>query len=88
MLRLGPGGNRAQWMNQCLGPTSRDPDFTINSTTDDRTFRWYPFASQHPGGANFSRADGSTQFVMNEISGEVYEAFGTKAGREVTDNNF
>jgi len=82
------GANRAQWMNQCLGPTSRDPGFTINSSTDNGTTRWYPFASQHPGGANFSRADGSTQFVNDSISGAVYEAFGTKGGGEVIPDDF
>ena len=82
------GANRSQWMNQCLGPTSRVVDFTINTTSDNSSAKWYPFASQHPGGANFSRADGSTQFVTDTISGTVYEAFGTKAGNEVVADDF
>ena len=82
------GTNQAHWMNQCLGPTSREPRFTINSTIDDGTARWYPFASQHPNGANFSRADGSTAFVPDTIDGEVYEAFGTKAGGETPPDDF
>lgn len=82
------GANRSQWMNQCLGPTSRVIDFTINTTSDNSNGKWYPFASQHPGGANFSRADGSTAFVTDTISGTVYEAFGTKAGNEVVPDDF
>jgi len=77
---------RAQWMNQCLGPTSADPNFTINTTIDNRNAKWNPFASQHPGGANFGRADGSTEFVNETISGDVYEAFGTRAGGEVAND--
>lgn len=76
------GANRAGWLNQCLGPTSSDPRFTINSSVIGNTERWYAFTSQHPAGANFGRADGSVEFVSETINGAVYEAMGTKAGGE------
>lgn len=81
------GANRAGWLNQCLGPTSSDPRFTINSTVVGNTERWYAFTSQHPAGCNFGRADGSVEFVSETISGDVYEAMGTKGGGEVANYN-
>ena len=77
----------AQSLNPCLGPTSDDPEFTINSIIPTRFARQNPFASQHPGGANFGRADGSVEFVAETISGTLYRAMGTKAGGEVLVEN-
>ena len=77
------GANRVGWMNQCLAPTSSDPNFTINSAVVGNKQRWYAISSQHPAGANFARADGSTEFVTDTISGTIYEQLGTKAGGEV-----
>ena len=77
----------AQSLHPCLGPTSDDPEFTINSIIPTRFARQQPFASQHPGGANFGRADGSVEFVAETISGTLYRAMGTKAGGEVLVEN-
>ena len=38
--------------------------------------------SEHPGGAQFCRADGSVVFLDEHIDEEVYAGFGTKAGGE------
>ena len=78
----------AQSLTPSLGPTSDEPLFTLNSTIlGERFARQYPFASSHPGGANFGRADGSVQFVAETVSGTLYQAMGTKAGGEVLVEN-
>lgn len=45
------------------------------------------YSSQHPGGLNFLRMDGGTQFVAEEIDPTVLQALGTRAGREVISND-
>ena len=77
------GANRVGWMNQCLAATSSDPRYTINSAIVGNKERWYSISSQHPGGANFARGDGSVSFVTDTLAGDVFEALGTKAGGEV-----
>jgi len=77
----------AQGLSQCLGPTSGDPEFALNSVINTRFARQYPFASLHPGGANFGRADGSVEFVAETISNRLYQEMGTKAGGDVLVNN-
>lgn len=78
-------GRRAQWGNQCLGPISQELNYVINTVEDNRQAQWNAISSQHSGGANFGRADGSVEFVNDTIEGDVYEAFGTKAGGEVVN---
>ncbi len=46
-----------------------------------------PFDSNHPGGAHFSFADGSAQFIADEIDFTIYQNLSTKEGGEV-DHNF
>ena len=77
------GGRRAQYGNQCLGPISQELNYIVNTIEDNRQAQWNAISSEHPGGANFGRADGSVEFVTDNIAGDVYEAFGTKAGGEV-----
>lgn len=77
----------SQGLHQCLGPTSDEPEFTLNSVVTTRFARQNPFASLHPGGANFGRADGSVEFIAETISGRLYQEMGTKAGGEVLVDN-
>ena len=77
------GVRNAQWGNQCLGPISGMPDQVLNSVEDNKAAQWNAISSQHPGGANFGRADGSVEYVTDAIDPSVYEEYGTKAGGEV-----
>jgi len=82
---------RARWNDTVLGPTDGAAEWTINSAVNnDNQHKWVPFTSQHPGGSVFGRADGSTAFVSETISGDVYEAMGSRNGNEtlsVDSNN-
>jgi prepilin-type processing-associated H-X9-DG protein len=43
------------------------------------------FSSRHPNGVCFVFADGSVRNLSNEIDRTVYQALGTRCGREVLD---
>jgi prepilin-type N-terminal cleavage/methylation domain-containing protein/prepilin-type processing-associated H-X9-DG protein len=43
----------------------------------------WAFRSRHPGGANFSMADGSVRFVKDTVNIAAYRGLGTRAGAEV-----
>ena len=74
---------QARWLDTCLGATDSAAEWTINSAANSATrHRWHALTSQHTGGAQFARADGSTQFVSDSINGDTYKALGTKAGGE------
>ena len=79
------GSHQANWINECLGSTSAEPDWTLNSASAGFFQQFVPFSSSHAGGANFARADGSVTFVSDEVAGETYEFMGTKADGEVAD---
>jgi prepilin-type N-terminal cleavage/methylation domain-containing protein len=72
-------GLGGQTNNECRRPNCEQapsPDITFNSDL------WWGFNSEHPGGIQLVAADGSTQFVADSISGDVWHALGTRAGGE------
>ena len=79
------GADQAQWLNTNLGPTSATPRWTLNSAIGDNWTRWVNFSSSHPGGANFSRGDGSVTFVSDNVDGQTFESMGSRNGGEVFD---
>jgi len=80
------GADRSSWLNTCLGPTSGQARWTLNSANVGRWEQWVPFSSSHPGGANFARTDGSVTYVSDEVDGRTFEGMGTRAGGEVTSD--
>ncbi len=55
---------------------------TNDPTRDDLWYSACGFKSEHPGGANFVKADGSVQFVDVAIDYFIYNAMGSRAGGE------
>lgn len=59
--------------------------FDFQATVEDIKFEWYKyrgFKSLHPGGAQFVMADGSVQFIREDISTPVYRGLATRNGDE------
>ena len=82
------GSRRLGWTNTALGGTDGTVGLNLNAPyvdnlDDPGQQKFAPFTSTHPGGANFSRADGSVSFIPDGISADVYEAGGTRDGGEV-----
>ena len=48
-----------------------------NRMTDGIPFNYLPFGSEHPGGATFAMADGSTQFIVETLDLDTYYALAT-----------
>ena len=47
------------------------------------------FKSRHPGGANFTMADGSSRFLAEDIDYTTYQMLGARAdGEALPDSNF
>ncbi len=61
---------------------SKNITATLNSGFDDK-WNSVAFGSMHPGGAMFSKADGSVTFVPETIDFSTYQATSSKAGGEV-----
>jgi prepilin-type N-terminal cleavage/methylation domain-containing protein/prepilin-type processing-associated H-X9-DG protein len=58
---------------------------TFPAATQQQYYNWRinAIGSEHSGGANAARADGSVTFLSNNISLTVLQALGTRAGGEV-----
>ena len=72
------GAIRARWVNSTLANIRNHAGFLINGTSA------YGTSSLHAGGAHFTRADGSTAFVSENIDGATFEALGTRAADDGT----
>ncbi|MDR1480702.1 MAG: DUF1559 domain-containing protein [Planctomycetaceae bacterium] len=73
-----PINSRNRWLIEKL-PNS------AGSTTIDGLATWdwnVGFRSMHSGGANFSRCDGSANFVAETIDGTIYRALASRNGEE------
>ena len=71
-------------------PGGRDNDLDpIDNSGENRHLEYYRengLSSWHPGGANFSTADGSSHFLSESIDQRVLDALATRAGRESNAN--
>jgi len=55
----------------------------INKRDGSSNANYSSFRSEHDGGANFSMADGSVQYIRNSIDPAMLTGLGTRAGGEV-----
>jgi len=85
-------GNLRMWIASSGGP-GNDTSYAFKVVTDylpnskfgrndGVPFNHLPFGSEHPGGTNFSKGDGSVDFVTDDIDLEVYRAIATCNGGE------
>jgi hypothetical protein len=75
------GAIRARWVNSTLTNIRNHAAFLINGTSA------YGTSSLHVSGAHFTRADGSTAFVSENIDGAIFEALGTRAAEDSTSGS-
>ena len=77
---------RCSWpyANNAYGTCAIPPNYTYQDPN------WWPntqsFRSAHPGGLNFSMADGATLFISQDIDLATYRALATRAGGETVSN--
>ena len=68
------------WCIACIGPRPGVPPDEIADLAT--RMQWFTARSKHPGGVNASRADGSVDFVSNDIDQFVWNAATSAAGEE------
>ena len=71
--------------NNAGSGATKNVTYSINSTwyNGSNNFNDISFGSQHTGGANFCRGDGSVVFLREDIDMNVYKALASIASREV-----
>jgi len=72
-IRFVRGRSGAGAATDCRQPNCSEP-----TSTD----LWWGFNSEHPGGVLVVAADASTHFIKDTISGDIWQALGTRAGNE------
>lgn len=82
------GEYRTTFYNHRSTPNSTEHDCIssmLSGNVDRRftPFGWRAARSQHPGGVNVMRMDGSIDFINNDIDLAVWRALSTRAGGEI-----
>lgn len=67
--------------NECRRPNCEQNAADVTSNSD----LWWGFNSEHPGGLLSVAADGSVHWITDAISGDIWQALGTRAGGEVAN---
>jgi prepilin-type N-terminal cleavage/methylation domain-containing protein len=84
---VGVGNRGFPWMASGAGTTLYTHCLPPNnlSCSNGSSVPWgaYTLASNHPGGVVLEFADGHIDFITNSIQRTVWQAIGTRAGREV-----
>jgi len=78
--------NRGATLDGSAIGSSKTIQSALNSGADGLLFNEGAWGSDHPGGAFFCRADGSTTFVADAIDFEILLALASRAGGELLAN--
>ncbi|MGE3820987.1 MAG: H-X9-DG-CTERM domain-containing protein, partial [Isosphaeraceae bacterium] len=68
-------------------PDTSDAKAWLKTPEIYREFGQWGFRSQHPGGAHFVFGDGAVHFLKNGVDQVVYQALGTRSGRETINED-
>jgi len=79
----GPRTNYGSRFTSLAPPNWRYPNCTDGRWTNSRTF--LGARSRHPGGAMHAMADGSTQFITNDMDFQTYQYLGGREDGEAID---
>jgi prepilin-type processing-associated H-X9-DG protein len=86
------GEFRCALYNHFYLPNSTTPDCIGSKLgggvrTEFTPYGWRTARSRHSGGVNLLMADGSVQFVLNQVDLPVWQAWGTRNGNETISNS-
>ena len=80
------GELRAASYNHFLQPNQQDPDCLVysydNTDSSQSSFGFRAARSNHTGGVQVARLDGSSTFVSDTIDPTIWRAFATRSGQE------